>query len=156
MNISCQWMVLFARPQAKCFKCIISYPHEVGAVLPIPGFQKNLYDTERFFSLWLYPPWTCSVSAESSHAQGHRFGMGWYHSPGLADCPALALLPHSLSWLTARQIVCIPPALPSYLFWLWLGAQQPECGTMTPRIRTWLAGELCPPLLSPHLAIPVT
>lgn len=49
-------MVLFARPQAKCFKCIISYPHEVGAVLPIPGFQKNLYDTERFFSLWLYPP----------------------------------------------------------------------------------------------------
>lgn len=69
-------MDLFARPQAKCFQCIISYPHKVDALLPIPGFQKNLCGTERFFSLWLHHP--DHAQSLQRPARGLRVTIGWY------------------------------------------------------------------------------
>lgn len=104
MNSSCRWVDLFARPQAECFQCIISYPHKVGAFLPIPGFQKHLCDMESFFSLWLYHP-DCAQSLQRP-ARRRRVTIGWYD--WAQGCLTAGHAPRSLSWLTARQIACSP------------------------------------------------
>jgi hypothetical protein len=58
--------------------------------------------------------------------------MGWVWGEvaelRVPDCRVPSLLPCFLSWLTAGQIAWVPPAFPSYLFWLWLGA---------PRVWLW-------------------
>lgn len=87
-----------------CFQCIISYSHKVGALLPIPGFQKNLCDMERFFSLWPYHP--DRVQSLQRPARGRRVTIGWYD--WAQDCLTAGHAPCSLSWLTARQIACFP------------------------------------------------
>lgn len=132
-------MDLFARPQARCFQCIISYPHKVGGLLPIPGFQKNLCDTERLFSLWLHHP--DHAQSLRRPARGCRVTIGWYD--WAQGCLTAGHTSCSLPWLKARQIACSP-----WLSDLWWGPSSLDVGQWCLELNLVNRRTACPPVIA--------